>query len=63
MAITRPKRLTTVATEPVLLPLKVNPEEDGSREALSVPPEPEAAEEISAEDQPTVTPRRVATLR
>jgi len=68
MAVARPKRLTTVATEPMLLPLKLSPDEDGRREVLSAaPPEsapaPDAGETVAADDQPTVTPRRVATLR
>ncbi|WP_374643551.1 hypothetical protein, partial [Tabrizicola sp.] len=56
MAITRPKRLTTLATEPMLLPLQLHPEGEGMREEIA-PPGQEPATEAQ------VTPRRVATQR
>jgi serine/threonine protein phosphatase PrpC len=67
MAVTRPRRLTTVATEPLILPM-VAPDE---AEADSAPPQDTTDEEAddlvgadaANEDQPAIAPRRVATLR
>ncbi|HOZ34730.1 MAG TPA: hypothetical protein PLM52_17805, partial [Tabrizicola sp.] len=73
--VTRPRRLTTVATEPLLVPAS------GSQASDSQAPEgPDTAAEPASDDapppeedlvgadalvddQPAVTPRRVATLR
>jgi serine/threonine protein phosphatase PrpC len=66
MAVTRPRRLTTVATEPMLLPLKNPPDtapevtSGGAEATADADQEPD---EEAGSDQPSVTPRRMAALR
>ncbi|MDX5349281.1 MAG: protein phosphatase 2C domain-containing protein [Paracoccaceae bacterium] len=62
MAVTRPRRMTTVATEPVLLPMNRPPETPEIREEVPAPQTDPEADPL-AEDLPSVSPRRVATLR
>ena len=80
MAVTRPRRLTTVATEPLLVPASGSPGPGSQAPDSQAPEGPDTAAEPASDDapspeedlvgadalvddQPAVTPRRVATLR
>ncbi|MCX7289233.1 MAG: hypothetical protein NTW20_17270, partial [Rhodobacterales bacterium] len=60
MAVTRPKRLTTVVTDPMVLPLKVQPVEAdasaaGADAAAADPTEVPAEAQVSLDDGPVDT--------
>jgi PPM family protein phosphatase len=71
VAVTRPRRLTTIVTEPLVLPMRQPDEPAEVVPAEKVKEKSAKAEDTKTEadpaevgdDQPAVTPRRVATLR
>ena len=63
MAIARPRRLTTLVTDPVLLPIKQPVEKEPERGEETSDSEPEADPVEQVTDVATVAPRRVATQR
>jgi serine/threonine protein phosphatase PrpC len=67
MAVTRPRRLTTVATEPLILPMVAPDEAEADSASPQDTTDEEADDLVGAdaanEDQPAIAPRRVATLR
>ena len=71
VAVTRPRRMTTIVTEPLVLAMRHldEPVETVLAETVADStlkrdkPQTEAAPATAGNDQPAVTPRRVATLR